>query len=43
MLADYAETGLPSAYVPLPPKSPAACDDNINVPTNQPHTLEEIF
>jgi hypothetical protein len=43
MLADYAETGLPSAYVPLPPKSPAACDDNSNVPTNQPHTLEEIF
>lgn len=42
MLSDYAETGLPSAYLPLPPKSQAANDDDLSIPEN-PLNLDDIF
>lgn len=42
MLSDYAETGLPSAYVPLPPKSQTASDDDASTPATSLN-LDEIF
>jgi transposase InsO family protein len=46
MLADYAESGLPSAYVPLPPKSEAHSVDDSDADgrdTTKAINLEEIF
>ncbi len=44
MLRDYAETGLPSAYVPLPTKPKEEADDDTPDPTTTPNLDDdEIF